>query len=523
MTLLQMSFSGAVLILAVLLARALLLNRLPKQTFLILWGLVLFKLLVPIAIPAPCSVYSLGRDLPADPLSRLPDGIMAEAFSEDASGLHTTSDVTPHDSRPMQADIPLWPSLAWCAGAALCAAFFLFSYLRCRLEFGTSLPVCDPAAGKWLEQWLDAHPARRTVTVRQSDRIDTPLTYGIFRPVILLPGNTDWQDTDSLRYILSHEYVHIRRLDAVTKLVMALALCLHWFNPLVWAMYLLFNRDLELACDEKAVRQLGEPCKAAYAHMLINMEARRSGLPSLYNHFSQNAIKERITAIMKLKKTSRFTILLAVCLTVGTAAAFATSAVPASDSETVKKNTAAAAPDTVNPSYRAPGEENRASAGLSVQDNDLERAEHLQNTVAELERQYEDAQAAVAAYEQQIQQASSELQEILALQDAAAARVDDAVLQIGIQNERFAQWEDTLSPYLPFGVTFYYDPEQDYVRMYFHDREVRGIFDPQREIYIAEHLGIIGDTFDEDAIELTAVYENGTLTGLQAASAEETP
>ena len=149
---------------------------------------------------------------------------------------------------------------------------------------------------------------------------------GIFRPVILLPKKMDWKNEKQLQYVLSHEYVHICRYDTVTKLVAALALCIHWFNPFVWVMYLLFNRDIELACDESVIRQLGEKSKSAYSLMLIDMEAAKSGLLPFCNSFSKNAIEERITAVMKTKKNSLFAICIAAVLIVGVTTAFATSA-----------------------------------------------------------------------------------------------------------------------------------------------------------------------------------------------------
>ncbi len=141
---------------------------------------------------------------------------------------------------------------------------------------------------------------KRPILVRQSDRISAPLTYGIFRPVILMPKKMDWKNEKQLQYVLSHEYVHICRCDTVTKLIATLALCIHWFNPFVWVMYILFNRDIELACDESVIRQFGEKSKSAYSLMLINMEATKSGLLPFCNNFSKNAIEERITAVMKI-------------------------------------------------------------------------------------------------------------------------------------------------------------------------------------------------------------------------------
>ena len=122
----------------------------------------------------------------------------------------------------------MW-TLVWAAGLVLCAAFFAVAYWRCGREFRTSLPV----EREFARQWLAAHPLRRKIAIRQSDRISSPLSFGILRPVILLPKKTDWTDEEALRYVLEHEFVHIRRFDCVGKLLLIAAACVHWFNPLV--------------------------------------------------------------------------------------------------------------------------------------------------------------------------------------------------------------------------------------------------------------------------------------------------
>jgi len=171
------------------------------------------------------------------------------------------------------------------------------------------------------------------VQIRQSDRIKAPLTYGVFRPVILLPKKTDWTDETKLRYILTHEFTHIRRFDTLTKLVLTTAVCVHWFNPLVWVMYVLANRDIELSCDETVVRTFGETMKSAYALTLIGLEEKKSRLTPFANNFSKYAIEERINAIMKMKKSSLVGIILALALVVGTVTVFATSAASAAKGE----------------------------------------------------------------------------------------------------------------------------------------------------------------------------------------------
>ena len=157
-------------------------------------------------------------------------------------------------------------------------------------------------------------------------RISSPLTFGVLRPVILVPKKTDWTDETALRYVLEHEFVHIQRFDVLSKLLLIAAVCVHWFNPLVWVMYVLANRDLELSCDETVLRRFGGDVRAAYARVLIRMEAARGGFAPLCNHFGKNAIEERITAIMKTKRITIVSLGLAALLVAGTVTVFATSA-----------------------------------------------------------------------------------------------------------------------------------------------------------------------------------------------------
>ncbi len=318
MSLLQMSFSGAVFITAVVMIRAAAINKLPKKTFLVLWELVMVRLLIPFSIPSVFSVYTL-----------VTHGLSSAALPEVTTdynmpvveGVFAATGGMEQPPADILSSVSLW-FIVWCAGMIPAALFFVISYLRCLMEFRTALPV----RSHYVEKWLEQHPLKRPVLVRQSDRISTPLTYGILRPVILMPKKTDWKNEKQLQYILTHEYVHIYRYDTVTKLLAACALCVHWFNPFVWVMYRLFNRDIELACDESVIRQFGEKSKSAYSLMLINMEAAKSGLLPFCNNFSKNAVEERITAIMKMKKTSLFAICIATMLIVGVTTTFATSA-----------------------------------------------------------------------------------------------------------------------------------------------------------------------------------------------------
>lgn len=310
-----MSFAGAVMIVAIVIIRALAINLLPKKTFLALWGITAVRLLIPFSIPSAFSVYSLiGSHTPAADPTRGQQAIVL------LPGDITGQLVMPGNGSNAAASIPVW-TVVWAAGALVCAFVFAAAYWKCRQEFQTSLPVDS----RFIQGWLNAHQLKRPISIRQSKQFSAPLTYGIFRPVILMPTSTEWNDTKTLQYVLAHEYVHIRRFDSMTKLVLIMVLCVHWFNPLVWAMYILANRDIELSCDEAVVRLFGENTRTAYARSLISMEETRSGLTPLCNNFSKNAIEERITAIMKIKKASMFSLVLALALIVGVTTAFATS------------------------------------------------------------------------------------------------------------------------------------------------------------------------------------------------------
>lgn len=331
MNIFQMSFYGGILILVIAALRPIALNRLPKKTFLALWIIAFLRLLIPFTLPSAVSVYSIADG--AVNTSRY----TGEEFSETAVYESAASAVNPNEEAPSLSNLnqsPALPerrerfdfrslaSLAGIIGTALSAAFFITAYLKCYFEFKTSLPVKNDFADRWLRE----HKLKRPLAIRQSDRIKTPITYGVFRPVILMPKETDWENTAQLRYLLLHEYVHVCRFDSLLKLICTAAVCLHWFNPAAWLMYVLFNRDLELICDECTVKKSGLNTKAEYALALIAAEEKKAGITPFASGFGKNSVKERIAAIMKIKKTSVLTAAAAIILTVGVSAAFATTA-----------------------------------------------------------------------------------------------------------------------------------------------------------------------------------------------------
>lgn len=335
--LLFMSVHGGILIAVALLLRQIFKGRLPARTFTVLWCVVLLRLLVPCSVSSPFSVYSLAGQQVWDRLAgttapgagvrsvqtggedgetfygAVPEPV---AFGDAAGNAGIPGSITADAAGRRD-----WLRAVGTGGTVVCGFILAVLYLNCLRLFGTAVPM----ESRFAEQWLRRHPLRRKVTVLCSDRIVSPLTYGVFRPVILLPRGLAEEDR-RLEYILQHEMVHIRRFDGALKLLMTAALCLHWFNPLVWVMCIFLNRDVELACDEEVLHTFGREARKSYALTLIGMEEQKYTPASLYSGFGKNAVEERIGAIMKYKDKKGIVIGLAATLVLGTAFFFATSA-----------------------------------------------------------------------------------------------------------------------------------------------------------------------------------------------------
>ncbi|MDD6045894.1 MAG: M56 family metallopeptidase [bacterium] len=322
MNIIQMSASASILIVVTVIIRAVALHKLPHRTFLALWGIAALRLVVPFHIPFKFNFYTALNLLQSQSVQdmnvHILGGETALSANKEISYLSKAEEMvlTEYSDSAVQTIV-----IIWLLGMLICALFFLVTYVRCHREFSASLPV-ESGAAAWRP-----FPLRRQVQIRQTDRIDIPLTYGVFRPVILFPKEVDWKD-DKSRYALTHEYVHIRYWDALAKFMFAMTVCIHWFNPLVWFMYFMANRDIELSCDEAVVKILGVNSKADYALTLIAFaEVKEQRFP-IANYFCRSAIEERIFSIMKMKirKTSFHAVVIAILLVISVGVAFVTSA-----------------------------------------------------------------------------------------------------------------------------------------------------------------------------------------------------
>lgn len=330
MSLWEMSFLGAGMIAVIILLRAFLIAQLPKKTFLILWGVVMLRLLIPISVSSVFSIYSL---LPVmqknNSFATSNVSVISQDFVVDTGIEGVSANVAGETWESFGAQISV-KCLVWFVGFLLCAGYFLIAYKSLYQEFQMSFPVENLQVKQWIFQ-RNLHNKKRKIEIKQSDRITSALSYGILHPVILFPKNTDWEDFNKLSYVLEHEYIHIKRYDIISKLVMAAVVCIHWFNPMVWIMYIFFNRDLELACDEAVIRHFGNDFRSNYAKTLISMEEQKSGFMPFCNNFNKNAMEERIKAIMKTRKTTLAMFGLSVFLIVVVTGVFASSASPNGD------------------------------------------------------------------------------------------------------------------------------------------------------------------------------------------------
>ena len=297
-TLLSMTVSASVVIAVIIVIRSLFVHRLPKRLFVILWTAAALRMLVPFSV----SVNILHENTQ-------PENTVVREFTPSESS-------EPDSETSCALDRELILEIVWAGGVVLSTGMMTALHLRSRRELSMALPFDDAR----ISSRISAVKFRRKITVKVSDRVVSPLTYGVINPVIILPKSLP-ADSEEMRFALAHELVHIRRFDVLLKVVLTAAACVHWFNPLAWAMLSLAGRDIELSCDEAVLEQLG--CKREdYAMALIRLEERRS-IPT-GAAFGRNAVRERIEAIMKFKKTTLAGIIFSACLIAGTSSAFAT-------------------------------------------------------------------------------------------------------------------------------------------------------------------------------------------------------
>lgn len=341
-----MAFYGSIMIAAVLVLRGLLKNRLPKFVFPALWGVVLLRLLIPFSLSSPLSMkvpeFTLGypyterefATVEVSPVEDLPilqhgissvqnEDIVTTAMPETiALEAQEATALEPHTSYFIDARTIL---LLYLAGTLVTAGILLaqkYSYSR-RLK-NALLIEHNETINTLLREMDMGH-----ILVFTNDEIASPLVCGLLSPRIYLPTRMDFGSTELLRHILSHETMHIRRKDNWLKTVMLVALCIHWFNPLVWILSRYLASDLEMACDEAVLRRYdhgdeAEENKKNYAMSLLAMAVSESRQTLLYSAFSKTEVEKRIQNVLHYRKASALLLALSVCLLVSGSVVLAT-------------------------------------------------------------------------------------------------------------------------------------------------------------------------------------------------------
>ena len=317
----NMSISASWLVLAVLILRFVL-KKAPKWVNVLLWGIVAVRLICPFTIESSVSLIpdSVGSgelvsewmdDYIDDIDIHHPDSVYYDAaigagrepISDGEGGYYV---VTKHDQlgEPATIENTVIPvlSIVWVTGMAILALYTVISYLRLRRKVDTAVRYKD--------------------NIFQSENVNSPFVLGIIKPRIYLPFNMNGQN---LEHVVAHEQAHIRRKDHWWKPLGFLLLTIHWFNPLMWLAYVLLCRDIELACDEKVIKELGNEQRADYTQALVACSVNRRMIAACPLAFGEVGVKERMKSVMNYKKPAFWIIILSVIACVIVAVCFLTN------------------------------------------------------------------------------------------------------------------------------------------------------------------------------------------------------
>ena len=320
---LNMSMTGSIVILLVMLARVFL-KRSPKIFSYTLWSVVLFRLLCPVAFTAPVSVLnalepevqeasevtSVVYFLPAE-VSKDSDFTFVPA--ENQSG---TEGVKAGESEHTRFDLMTVASYVWITGTGIMILYSVIQYIRLRGKLVGAVVYRG--------------------NVYRADYIDTPFVMGIFSPKIYLPSDVPMNER---KYIIAHERHHIRRCDHIIKLLAYFALCIHWFNPLVWAAFILAGKDMEMSCDEAVIRKMGSQIRADYSASLLRLATHKKIIAGMPLAFGEGDTKGRVMNMAKWKKPRLWVslICLLLCTTILVACAVNPQTVGSTESATTGK------------------------------------------------------------------------------------------------------------------------------------------------------------------------------------------
>lgn len=278
---LNMSITASWLILAVVLAR-LLLKKAPKWVFCLLWGLVAIRLVCPFSLESSLSLIPSSETIPANiEMQQKPVIDSGITIIDETVNPIITESFTPspeNSANPLQIVIP-FVAIVWITGVFIMLVYALISFLRLKGMVRVSVSV-----GK---------------QIRACDEVKSPFILGVFRPIIYVPSSLS---DETLDYVIRHEMAHLRRHDHWWKPLGFLLLAVYWFHPLCWIAYILLCRDIEMACDERVVRDMGKSDIAAYSQALLDCSMPRRTIAACPLAFGEGNVKTRIKSVLNYKK-----------------------------------------------------------------------------------------------------------------------------------------------------------------------------------------------------------------------------
>lgn len=294
----NLSITAGWLVLAVTVLR-LVFRKAPKWIICMFWGLIALRLICPISIKSAFSLVPSAEPIPQE--------FIAAAAPQVQSGISAvdnivnpvlTAALAPSAGASVN-PTQVWSyvlSRIWIIGVAVMLLYALVSYLLLKRRLNTA--------------------TRFRKTMKQSERIDSAFVLGFFRPVIYLPYRITGTD---LEYVIAHEQAHISRKDHWWKGIGYVLLSVYWFNPLLWAAYILLGRDIESACDEKVIKKMSKEERRAYSTALLHCSIHGRRMPACPLAFGEIGVKERVKAVMCYQKPA-FWIVLAAAAACGVAA-----------------------------------------------------------------------------------------------------------------------------------------------------------------------------------------------------------
>ena len=302
--LVNLSISASWLILAVLVLRVVL-KKAPKWVMPLLWGVVALRLVCLFSIESALSLIPSAETIPSEIVTETREPVLYE---------QATLDIVTNPTLPSAAEVPVGVSrqqaqvdfniysVLWLAGMAALLVHALVSAGKLKRKLATAILLRD--------------------NIYESEFVDSPFVFGVVKPNIYLPMH---MDEGTAAYVIAHEHAHLARRDHWWKVLGYLVLALHWFNPLVWVAYILFCRDIELACDEKVVRGLDGAARADYSQALLSCAAPKRAVAACPLAFGEGNIKTRVKSALHYKKPAFWVAAAAVLAVVLVAVCFLTN------------------------------------------------------------------------------------------------------------------------------------------------------------------------------------------------------